>query len=496
MVAAHHEHATGIGWRSLLASNHVRTTIIRSPSLSSDIEKAIDLARALALEHVAAGCATPVRPSLTPEALLEALDMSIPREGSDLETVAEDLRRVLAATPLTASKRFFNQLFGGRNTAAIMADMLVPVANSSMYTWKIAGPHVLIERELLKHMASKAGYPTGEGLFCAGGSISNFAAMLVARNAALGGARDFGLQGAHLTAYTSEASHYSIPKAAEFAGIGRKNVRIIAVDDAGRMSPAALIDTIARDRAAGAAPFFINATAGTTVEGAFDPIERIADIAQEERLWLHVDGAFGGSVALSSRRDLLAGLERADSFTWDAHKMMSAPLTCSVALFREKGTLEKHVAQNAAYLFQDNNDEFNPGRRSLQCGRRNDGLKLWAAWRQLGDEGYRRRIDHLFDLARYGASIVERTPELTLTMQPESVTVCFEAQGVASDVMCAALLEEGRAVVGWGTVQGQDVVRLVCVNPEMTTDDIDVFFKEVVAVARARSPVFAQGASC
>src|SRR5690606_15494221 len=131
----------------------------------------------------------------------------------------------------------------------------------------------------------------------------------------------------------SAASHYSIRKAAGLAGLGRDGVRTVPVDAEGRMEPEALARMIEEDRATGVVPVMINATAGTTVLGAFDPLPAIADVAERARVWLHVDAAYGGSILLSPRhRGLLAGCERADSLTWDAHKLLNVPLTCSALL--------------------------------------------------------------------------------------------------------------------------------------------------------------------
>ena len=226
----------------------------------------------------------------------------------------------------------------------------------------------------------------------------------------------------------------------------------------------------------------ICATAGTTVLGAFDPIEPIADIAGEFGAWLHVDGALGGSVALSRRhRGLIAGCERSDSFAWDAHKLMGTPLSCSVILCHRPGLLRKHFEEGASYLFQsDDEDRYDHGKISMQCGRRNDALKLWAAWKRLGDAGYADRVDHLFEMARYAAECVNRRPELELVREPESMTVCFEVVGRSSEAVCERLRREERALVGYAEVGGRRVIRLACANGATTRKDIDGFIEDVV----------------
>jgi sulfinoalanine decarboxylase/sulfinoalanine decarboxylase/aspartate 1-decarboxylase len=283
--------------------------------------------------------------------------------------------------------------------------------------------------------------------------------------------------------YTSALGHYSVSKNVRLAGMGRGSLRKISTDARGRMKPDALAAQIREDRAQGLDPLFINATAGTTVLAAFDPIDALADVAAAEGVWLHVDGALGGSMLLSEKtRPLLAGLERADSFTWDAHKAMGVPVTCSVCLVREPGVLARHLAETADYLFQED-EALDRGQTSMQCGRRNDALKLWAAWQALGDAGFADRIDQLIACAQRAADCIERSPTMRLVKRPESVNVVFEVDGVDPDALCKALYAEGRAMVGHAQVEGATVMRLACVNVSATPDDVEAFFADVERTA-------------
>jgi len=420
-----------------------------------------------------------------PLALAETFDPGLAENGLSPAEVIERLRRALAATPSSSSWRFVNQLFGGREPAATAAEMLATLPNISMYTFKAAGAQILIERALLAHMARHAGFADAEGCFTPGGSIANLVALLLARNAALPGARDRGLDGARVGIYTSEEAHYSVPKNAGILGLGRDAVRRIPVDRCGRMDPDALARRIAADREASVRPLFVNATAGTTVRGAFDPLRSIATIAREHGAWLHVDGALGGSLVLCpSRRDLVDGLELADSFAWNPHKMMGVPLQCSLLLVARRGELGRSLDETADYLFQSHADDFNPGHRSIQCGRRNDALKLWAAWLRLGDRGWDERIRRQLALARLAAAKIEADPELELVEPPASINVCFTARGIDSAEICDWLEREGRLKIGHGTLSGRRALRLVCVNPDLEEPELEAIFGEVRAAAR------------
>jgi glutamate/tyrosine decarboxylase-like PLP-dependent enzyme len=364
-----------------------------------------------------------------------------------------------------------------------MADMLAALLNNSMYTYKVAGPQVIVEQLLVRRMAALAGFEQGEGAFTPGGSLSNFLAMVLARGERFPETRAEGLSGRRATVYTSQLSHYSIRKGAVLAGIGRDRVRMIATDARGRMCADDLRAWLTRDREEGLEPLFVNLTAGTTVLGAFDPLPELIEVAREHGLWVHVDGALGGSMLLSPRhRHLLAGLEQADSFTWDAHKTMGVPLTCSVCLVRERGVLMRHLADQADYLFQDD-CELDRGLTSLQCGRRNDALKLWAAWQHLGDAGFAARVEAVVDRAAYAARCVEASPGLRLVRPPESVNVCFTVEGVDAPSLCQALHERGRAMVGYAKVDGHEVVRLACASADLREADLDQFFEDVLQTA-------------
>ena len=428
----------------------------------------------------------PLRQYRQPEELLSELDLALRPEGLAIEPLLASLRRLYRETPRIGSSRFFNQLFAGRDPVATLAEILAVVANNPMYTYKAGGAQVLVEREVLRHMAAKAGFGDGEGMFSPGGSLSNLAALVLARNEALEGARDAGLGNRRCHVYTSQEGHYSIRRAMGILGLGRRNLQQVATDRAGRMDARALRRTIRADLDAGARPLMINATAGTTSLGAFDPLFEIAEVASEHRIWMHVDGAYGGSALLSVRhRHLLDGCELADSMTWDAHKMLAVPLTCSILLVRHRGLLEKHFNEPADYLFQGDDDDYNPGTRSMQCGRRNDALKLWAAWRFHGDRGYARRIDRLFALAARAAQRIEADPELRLCRRPESLNVCFQVIGRSTAEICDRLEREGRLLVGYVRWQDQDWIRLVCVNPDLDEADLETFFHQVKAVARS-----------
>eukprot|EP01104_Vermistella_antarctica_P018076 TRINITY_DN6585_c0_g1_i1.p1 TRINITY_DN6585_c0_g1~~TRINITY_DN6585_c0_g1_i1.p1 ORF type:complete len:371 (+),score=73.53 TRINITY_DN6585_c0_g1_i1:158-1114(+) len=277
----------------------------------------------------------------TPEALKKGLgrDLELPSGQQSLAEVEKRLETLVRLTPSCSDGRSYSQLFSGRDWAGVCGDMLVPVLNHTLATFRSAGPHVFVEDILVKKMAERMGLDAEsvDGTFSPGGSLSNVIALLLARDVAEPTARSRGVRVEH-GLYTSCEAHYSVRKASAIVGLGRDTVRRIASDDNGRMCTDALRERMQQDKEAGVLPTIIIATAGTSVQGAFDPIRGLSAIAKEFGAWLHVDAAFGGAACLvpELRKTLFDGIELADSITWDAHKTMGVPITSSVLLVNNR----------------------------------------------------------------------------------------------------------------------------------------------------------------
>jgi sulfinoalanine decarboxylase len=430
--------------------------------------------------------ASPRIPKIGAEQMARELDVGLPAAGKSEQEVLGLLREVVKRTPQTSNRRFFNQLFAGRAPMATAGEVLASLLNSSMYTYKVGGPNILLEWELLKKMCALAGFENGDGTFLPGGSLANLVGMVLGRNRTLPGFREKGSQGQKLTMYVSADGHYSVRKNAGLIGIGRENCISVPVDEDGRMRADELERLIQRDMSEGALPAVVIATSGTTVRGSFDSIHDLADVCQKHDIWLHVDGAVGGTLLLNEQyRCRLDGLERADSLTWDAHKMMGVPLTCSALLVRDPEVLFHSFKEVADYLFQADTDHLNPGNRSIQCGRRNDALKLWTAWQRLGDKGWSARVHRQMELAQYAAQQIRQHPDLELCEEPPSVTVCFTVPGCSSAEICERLHVEGEAMIGYGAFREQQSIRLVTMNPAVTNDEIDALLDNVARAASA-----------
>ena len=420
----------------------------------------------------------PVAERIEVNQLYDTLDLSLGENGIIDENLKSLLRDVLIATPKTATSLFFNQLFGGRQPKAILGDLLAVLLNNSMYTYKVAGPQVGIEQEIIRKSCQLVGYgPNSNGTFPTGGSMSNYMALILGRDVKDPKCRFDGMT-KPLIIYTSIESHYSNAKNVSFAGIGRNNIRYIEVDSEGKMIVEKLEEQIKEDIKNGCIPTYVNATAGTTVLGAFDPLDKIADITEKYNIWLHVDGAYCGSVMFSKKyKHLLKGVERSDSFSYNAHKMLGTPLTCSILLVNDKKHLHNSFSNDASYLYQTDGDDFNLGKTSFQCGRRNDALKFWTLWKSVGINGLEKIINQQFELAKFAIDYIKYNPNYTLYSFDDSISVCFNYKDVDPVKLCAALYEKQETVVGFGSFQEDTFVRFVTINANNSKNNILNFFK-------------------
>ncbi|WP_033960132.1 pyridoxal phosphate-dependent decarboxylase family protein [Psychroserpens jangbogonensis] len=420
----------------------------------------------------------PVAIPIDTKILYETIDIELGDEPTIDDDFKETLKDIIKSTPKTASKAFFNQLFGGRISRATLGDLLAVMLNNSMYTYKVAGVQVGIEKVLLQKICERIGYGNNsDGTLAPGGSMCNYMAMLMARDAFDANARNEGVS-RKMIAYTSETSHYSVTKNASFVGIGRHQVRSVKTDDHGKLLIEDLESQIQNDIKNGYHPFFVNATAGTTVLGAFDDVKGISKICKTHNLWLHLDGAYCGSVIFSNQyKHLVDGIELTDSFSLNAHKMLGTPLGCSIIVTNDKKHLYQSFSNDADYLYQTDDDAFNLGKTSLQCGRRNDALKLWTLWKSVGNFGLEKIVDHQFHLANVARDYIKSNSDYTLYSFDDSISVCFNYKGISAKTLCTKLYEHSKLMVGYGSFRDDTFVRLVTINTLVEEKDMISFFK-------------------
>ncbi len=294
----------------------------------------------------------------------------------------------------------------------------------------------LIEKRTTKYLASLFNLPssTSGGISQPGGSASNGTAIVIARNT-LFPATKFNGNGTHrFTIFSSVHGHYSVEKAANLFGLGSRNVILVPVDGRGCMIPSELERCVRESKERGETPFFLNATAGTTVHGSFDPFTALSSICKTYNLWLHIDGSWGGSVVFNDtyRSSRLAGAQFADSITISPHKMLGTPMTCSFLLGRDMNTFHKALTLPAGYLFHndtgvDAQNIYDLADLTPQCGRRGDSLKLFMALQYYGEKHFSDLVGRAYGHAEYLLQKLKKSGDFAI-ISPEPLPclqVCF-----------------------------------------------------------------------
>jgi len=386
--------------------------------------------------------------------LLARFDFGEPvAPGEALDFAVDGLWRHQVHTP---HPRYFGLFNPAPTTMGIAADALVAAWNPQLAAWSHSPLAAEIEQHLVRAFAERFGYDRerSEGIFASGGAEANHTALLAALLRAFPEVARRGLLAVRSqpVLYVSAEAHHSFWKAARLSGLGTEAVREIRVDGDLRMDVDDLRAAVLRDRRDGCSPFLVVATAGTTAAGAVDPLPEIADLADEERLWLHVDAAWGGAAALVPElRPLLAGIERSASITFDAHKWLSVPMGAGLFLTRQSGVLERTFRVATGYMPRDAGAlaVADPYAHSIQWSRRFIGLKLFLSLAVAGWRGYEEAIRHQTAM---GDLLRERLREAA--WEPVNRTplpvVCF-ADSTRPDGGSAAYLEAVAAdVVGSG----------------------------------------------
>ncbi|XP_069120622.1 cysteine sulfinic acid decarboxylase-like [Argopecten irradians] len=364
-----------------------------------------------------------------PEDLENTLDLSLEHPTDD-DRLLEICRDVIRYSVKTGHPLFFNQLYGGMDQYTMGGAWLTDALNTSMFTYEVAPVFSVMEKYVVNKMLGIAGFSSGDGIFSPGGSVSNMYGLNLARCMRFPEVKMDGMSSVPpLRILASEQAHFSVKKGAAFLGFGMKNVVLVKCDSKGRMSTTDLEQKIQTLKSKGEEPLCVVATSGTTVIGAFDPLNEVADICEKYKLWMHVDAAWGGAVLLSKKhKTLMSGVERADSLTWNPHKMMGALNQCSVFLTRHKDLLERSHSARAEYLFQPDkfyDSTYDLGDKSIQCGRKVDVLKLWVMWKSKGDNRLEQDVDNALDCARFFANTIKDKEGFRLLTQPEFTNICF-----------------------------------------------------------------------
>ena len=431
----------------------------------------------------------------TPPEVRAAFDAGLPRGPRGLEAALADVERLIAPYVVgNTHPRFLGWAHGAGTPVGVVAELIAAALDANCGGRDHIGP--VVERQIARWAAEAFGFPPeSSGLFVTGASQANFLGLLVARDAALGHeVRTQGLigRGRRLTAYASAEAHGCVAQAMELAGVGSDSLRQIETDAAGQMRLDRLRAAIAADRAAGLTPFLVVGTAGAVNFGAFDDLAALADIAEAERLWLHVDGAFGALTVLSpALRPLTRGLERAHSVAFDFHKWAHVPYDAGFLLVRDPAAHKGAFAAPAAYLARaprglaagdDWPCDYGP---DLSRGFR--ALKVWLTFQVLGADAVAAAIEANCAAARRLAGHVAASARFELAAPVPLNIVCFSIKGdTGGDLnreLVMRLQERGLAAPSITRLGGRAVARAAVFNHRTTFADIDAVFADAERIA-------------
>ena len=399
---------------------------------SGELRRLIEAATARILAYIES---LPRQPSASPEGgaeLARSLREPLQETGRPAEELLDLLfDKVIPKGFNTAGPGYLAYIPGGGVPHAAVADLIADATNRYVGVFAAAPGLAQIETNVVSWFSQIVGYPaTARGILTTGGSLANFSAVVTARRERL--PEDF-LSG---TIYASDQVHHSIQKAAMLAGFPEGNVREIASDDRFRIRVEELARAVAADRAAGKSPFLVVGNAGSVNTGAVDDLAALADLAARERLWFHVDGAYGGFFLLTERgRAAMAGAERSDSITLDPHKSLFLPYGMGSLLVRDGDALKRAHALSAVYLpsMQEDPDLVDFNQISPELSRSWRGLRVWLPIKMHGIAPFRRNLDEKLDLAAWAARALRRIPGIEILAEPQLSIVAFRLRGEGMD---------------------------------------------------------------
>jgi glutamate/tyrosine decarboxylase-like PLP-dependent enzyme len=408
------------------------------------------------------------------------------------EPLIEDIGRMMLEWNVHVTHpRYFGLFNPNVFPAAVAADLMVAGFNPQLAAWSHSPAANEIERHTLDFLAGRLGLDPERtsSTFTTAGAEANQTAVVVALTSALPHYVESGLAGiaAKPLIYVSSESHHSIEKAAQTSGLGRQAIRVIPTGDDFRMDPHALSDTVRADRRDGRQPLMVVGTAGTTGGGIIDPLPELANVCRDEKVWFHVDAAWGGAACMSPRlAGAIEGIARADSVTWDAHKWLSVPMGAGMFFCTHPEAVRKSFGFATPYMPNRIEDTTDPYSATIQWSRRNIGLKLFMSLAALGSEGYREAIEHQAHMGdRLRTELLDRNWQL-VNSTPLPV-VCFTRpeieNGSTSAARIARRLEQENFWISPVRLGDRGPCLRACITSYETTED------DVVALAQRATGV-------
>jgi aromatic-L-amino-acid/L-tryptophan decarboxylase len=421
---------------------------------------------------------------------------TLPIRGTDFNSLLKVFREsIVPFSRQNAHPRMFGYVQSPGTAIGAFADLLASTLNANLTIWRSAPAPVELERLTIDWIRQILGFPAeAGGLFVSGGSMANLAALGAARHA-----RDHSL--GRLRMYVSSATHFSIAKAAALLGIGRENVRHVAVDESFRMQVDDLVAKINADLASDYIPFYVVANAGTVDTGAVDSLREIREIADRFQLWMHVDGSYGAFAILAeSARRLFAGVEQADSIALDPHKWLYLPVDVGCVIYRDPEAARTAFAHEAEYtrMFGEEADEaFVCWDYGPELSRRFRALKVWMLLKGVGVDRLSEAIESNLACARHLESMVRASDDFEMVAPVELSIFCFRHVPVQlrnqspkvvdafNERLLVALQRDGSSYLSNTTLGRRFALRGCVLNYRTTLRDMEILLDDLRRVSKS-----------
>lgn len=437
-----------------------------------------------------------VYPQTSSAEIRAQLDPAFPLAGlnfDDLLATFDDV--VVPLTRQNGHPRMFGYVQSPGTAIAAFADLLASTLNANLTAWRSAQSAVELERLTIDWIRQMLGFAEGAGgLFVSGGSMANLSALATARQAKANHSL-----GQRLCIYASSETHHSIAKAAALLGIGRENVRSIAVDDHFKVRVDDLVAQISDDHAAGHLPFSVVGNAGTVNTGACDPLAELREVADRFNLWMHVDASYGGfAILANSARARFAGIEQADSVALDPHKWLYLPVDCGCVIYRDPKTARATFAHDAEYtrvIGQEADEAFAFWDYGPELSRRFRALKVWMLLKGVGLHSLGKAIKKDLDCARHLESLVRTSDDFEMLAPVELSIFCFRHRpkdlpddkdlDAWNERLMLALQRDGSSYLSNATINGRFALRGCVMNYRTQPRDMEILLDDLRRVAQS-----------
>lgn len=432
-----------------------------------------------------------VLPNISPESMLDRWRGGFKTDPQ--EALIDVMKRVLDDANNLHHPKYMGHQCCGPLPAAALSELLNAFLNNGSAVYEMGPVNVAMEKRLIQWMSELIGYDkSADGVFTNGGTLGNLTAFLAGLHVKNQELKiwEKGIDRADkLALLTSEQCHYSVKRSAAIAGLGEDSVIPVPVDNGFHIDLAQAERCHAKAIKDGRKVFMIVANSGTTATGTCDDLVGVADFAKKHDLWMHVDAAHGASALLSEKyRHRLAGIDRADSMVWDAHKMLMIPALTTAVIFKNGRHSYAPFSQNASYLFEKSAEEewYNLAHRTLECTKTMLGIKLYVPLAACGTRLFADYVTYTYDLAADFAEEIDKRADFELLTRPESNIVCFRhRQEGAADLNARQrhvrreLLKGEKFYLTQTMLNGKIYLRCTLINPNTTTDDLTELLDEI-----------------